>query len=138
MPDVGGDGAAGLLDMRPLQCRPRSRPGMNEKISHFMRLLVVAALTVLSQCATPSAHAVSPPPIDDRWLPEPKLPAPPRPTVQREVCAAPTPTPDPGRASTPPQLAALGLPQLSQLPPGAGQRVALIHTGVSPHRRPPQ
>src|SRR5882757_6945271 len=138
MPDAGGDCAAGLLDMRPLQCRPRSRSDLNEKLSHFMRLLVVAALTVLSQCATPSAHAVSPPPIDDRWLPEPKLPAPPRPTVQREVCASPTPTPDPGRASTPAQLAGLGLPQVWQLTRGAGQRVALIDTGVSPHRRLPE
>jgi membrane-anchored mycosin MYCP len=111
---------------------------VNEKLSHFMRLLVVAALTVLSQCATPSAHAVSPPPIDDRWLPEPKLPAPPRPTVQREVCASPTPTPDPGRTSTPAQLAGLGLPQVWQLTRGAGQRVALIDTGVSPHRRLPE
>ena len=111
---------------------------MNEKISHLMRLLVVAALTILSQCATPSAHAVSPPPIDDRWLPEPKLPAPPRPTVQREVCAAVTAAPETGRADTPTQLAGLGLPQVWELTRGAGQRVAVIDTGVSRHRRLPE
>jgi membrane-anchored mycosin MYCP len=111
---------------------------MNEKISHFMRLLVVATLTVLSQCATPSAHAVSPPPIDDRWLPEPKLPAPPHPTVQREVCAAVTTAPETGRADAPTQLAGLGLPQVWELTRGAGQRVALIDTGVSRHRRLPE
>lgn len=54
--------------------------------SRTLRLLVVSALATLSGLGTPVAHAVSPPPIDERWLPESALPAPPRPTVQREVC----------------------------------------------------
>jgi membrane-anchored mycosin MYCP len=111
---------------------------MNEKISYFVRLLVVAALTLVSQCSTPSAHAVSPPAIDDRWLPEPKLPAPPQPTVQREACAAVTATSETSRAETPSQLAGLALPQVWQLTRGAGQRVAIIDTGVSRHRRLPE
>jgi membrane-anchored mycosin MYCP len=101
-----------------------------------VRLLLVAALTVLSQCGTPSAHSVSPPPIDEKWLPEPALPAPPQPTVQREVCAVATANPE--RAEAPAQLADLDLPQVWQLTRGAGQRVAVIDTGVSRHRRLPE
>ena len=106
---------------------------MRETISHLMRLLVVAALTVLSQCGSPWAQAVSPPEIDDRWLPKPALPAPPRPTVQREVCTTMTGDSGPGRN----QLADLDLPRVWQLTRGAGQRVAVIDTGVSQHRRLP-
>ena len=46
--------------------------------SRVMRLLAISALTALSQFGIPSAHAVSPPKIDDRWLPKPAFPAPPR------------------------------------------------------------
>lgn len=106
---------------------------MNMIIARVVRLLPVAALTVLFQCGTPSAHAVSPPPIDEKWLPEPALPAPPQPTVQREVCTVATADPD--RADVPAQLADLDLPQIWQLTRGAGQRVAVIDTGVSRHRR---
>jgi membrane-anchored mycosin MYCP len=101
--------------------------------SRIARLLVVAALTGLSQCGTPRAQAVSPPPIDDRWLPKPGLPAPPQPTVQREVCAAVTPDPGPGRDRP-------AYPELAPVWPltrGAGQRVAVIDTGVSRHPRLP-
>jgi membrane-anchored mycosin MYCP len=98
-----------------------------------MRLLAVSALAALSQLGTPSAHAVSPPKIDDKWLPKPALPAPPRPTVQREVCT--TMPADSGPAHN--QLADLDLPRVWQLTRGAGQRVAVIDTGVSRHRRLP-
>ncbi|HSS24882.1 MAG TPA: type VII secretion-associated serine protease mycosin [Mycobacterium sp.] len=98
--------------------------------SRVMRLLAVSALTALSQFGTPSAQAVSPPKIDDRWLPKPALPAPPRPTVQREVCA--TVVGDSG--PRPNQLADQDLPRVWQLTRGAGQRVAVIDTGVSRHR----
>jgi membrane-anchored mycosin MYCP len=101
--------------------------------SRVARLLVVSALTALSQFGTPSAHAVSPPKIDDRWLPKPALPAPPRPTVQREVCATVVGDSGPGRN----QLVEQDLPRVWQLTRGAGQRVAVIDTGVSRHRRLP-
>ena len=104
--------------------------------SRVVRALAVSALTALSQFGTPSAHAVSPPPIDDRWLPEPALPAPSRPTVQREVCAVVTPNSgDSGSGRD--QLADLDLPQVWQLTRGAGQRVAVIDTGVSRNPRLP-
>ncbi|HEX4559113.1 MAG TPA: type VII secretion-associated serine protease mycosin [Mycobacterium sp.] len=101
--------------------------------SRVTRLLAVSALTALSQFGTPSAHAVSPPKVDDRWLPKPAVPAPPRPTVQREVCTTMAEDSGPGGN----QLANLDLPRVWQLTRGAGQRVAVIDTGVSRHRRLP-
>lgn len=101
--------------------------------SRVMRLLAVSALTVLSQCGTPVAQAISPPKVDDRWLPKPALPAPPRPTVQREVCTTMAGDSGPGGN----QLANPDLPRIWQLTRGAGQRVAVIDTGVSRHRRLP-
>ncbi|OBA73099.1 type VII secretion-associated serine protease mycosin [Mycobacterium sp. 1554424.7] len=97
-------------------------------------MLAVTALTSLCQLGTPAAQALSPPEVDDKWLPAPALPAPPTPTVQREVCAAvtadSTPRPDP-----PPDL--VDLPRVWQLSRGAGQRVAVIDTGVARHPRLP-
>jgi membrane-anchored mycosin MYCP len=117
--------------MRPL--RRRSRPESQLTTSRVVRLLVASALTALTPFGTPAANAVSPPQIDDRWLPKPALPAPPKPTVQREVCAVVTANSPPG----PNQLADLDLPHVWQLTRGAGQRVAVIDTGVSRHRRLP-
>ncbi|HYB82603.1 MAG TPA: type VII secretion-associated serine protease mycosin, partial [Mycobacterium sp.] len=105
------------------------------KTSRAARLLAVSALTALSQLGTPSAHAVSPPEIDDRWLPKPALPKPPWPTVQREVCTTITAEAGPKHN----QLAdLLDLPRVWQLTRGAGQRIAVIDTGVSRHRRLPR
>ena len=104
-------------------------------MKHVVRVATTIALCGLSQCAAPPAYAVSPPPVDDKWLPEPAPPAPAQPTVQREVCAVPSMDPDIGQADTFPQLAGLDLPRVWQLTHGAGQRVAVIDTGVSPHRQ---
>ena len=101
--------------------------------SRAARLLAASALTALSQLGTPAAHAVSPPQVDDRWLPKPALPAPPWPTVQREGCAALTDS-GPGRSRV---ADLIDLPRVWQLTRGAGQRVAVIDTGVSRHRRLP-
>jgi membrane-anchored mycosin MYCP len=104
-------------------------------MSSVARLLAVSALAALVQPGTPLAQAVSPPPIDERWLPEPAAPAPPQPTLQREVCTAVTANPgEPGSGND--QLADPGLPQVWQLTRGAGQRVAVIDTGVSRDRLP--
>jgi membrane-anchored mycosin MYCP len=100
----------------------------------LVRLLLVVTLTGLTQCGMPSAHALSPPPIDDRRLPKPALPSPPQPTVQREVCAAIPPNPGDTKDDERPGL---DLPRIWQLTRGAGQRVAIIDTGVSQHPRLP-
>ena len=102
--------------------------------SHLARLLAVAALVALPQLGMPAAQAISPPQIDDQLLPKPAPPAPPWPTVQREVCATLTADPRPTRnqVADPNELR-----RLWRLTRGAGQRVAVIDTGVSPDRRLP-
>ncbi|OBB81114.1 type VII secretion-associated serine protease mycosin [Mycobacterium colombiense] len=98
------------------------------------RLLAVSALTLATAFGTPTAQAFSPPDVDDRWLPKPALPASPWPTVQREICAPMRVDAGPGRN----EPASLGdLSAVWQLSRGAGQRVAVIDTGISRHRRLP-
>lgn len=90
---------------------------------------VLLAWALVSLAGTPSAQAVSPPQIDDKWLPKPARPAPAAPTVQREVCATMTTRPAPNR---PPDI--LDLARVWPLTRGAGQRVAVIDTGISRQR----
>jgi membrane-anchored mycosin MYCP len=98
------------------------------------RLLTVSALTLVTVWGTPTAQAVSPPDIDETKLPKPALPAPPWPTVQREICATMTADSGPGRN----QPTGLGdLSAVWQLSRGTGQRVAVIDTGISRHLRLP-
>jgi membrane-anchored mycosin MYCP len=122
--------------MRPLRRRPRPEPDVNVRTSPLLSL-VVAVLAALPQCVLPAAHAVSPPPIDDSRLPEPARPAPPEPTVQRELCAVLSADSVSRRGNISNQLAGLGLSQAWQFTRGSGQRVAIIDTGVSPHPRLP-
>lgn len=98
------------------------------------RLLAVATLVALWDGGTPAARAVTPPAVDGRLLPRPAAPTPPGPTAQREVCAALSPDSGPGRdqRSVPFDLSAVW-----PLSRGAGQRVAVIDTGVARHRRLP-
>jgi membrane-anchored mycosin MYCP len=93
----------------------------------------VAALTILPWCTTPLANAVSPPPIDESRLPPPAPARPSRPTVQREICAVSSVIRDADIT----QLFGLDLQQVWKLTNGSGQRVAVIDTGVAPHRRLP-
>lgn len=99
--------------------------------SRVVRLMTALALSGMTQAETPCAHAVSPPPIDDARLPKPARPAPPQPTVQREVCTALSSDSGPDQDHFP------DLPQVWRLTRGAGQRVAVIDTGVSRHQRLP-
>jgi membrane-anchored mycosin MYCP len=104
--------------------------------SRVVRLLAVSALTALATLGMPLAQAVSPPPIDGQRLPQPAAPSPAHPTVQREVCDAVSANPgEPGHGHD--QLADLDLPRVWQLTRGAGQRVAIIDTGVARHPRLP-
>ncbi|BBY04429.1 type VII secretion-associated serine protease mycosin [Mycobacterium seoulense] len=103
------------------------------RASRAARLLSVPALVAASLAGTAPAQAVSPPRVDDKWLPKPARPAPPSPTVQREVCATMATATAPGRPTELPDMA-----RVWQLSRGAGQRVAVIDTGVSPHRLLPE
>src|SRR6476659_9597944 len=99
-------------------------------MSRALRCATVVVVAALSQCGVPAAGAVSPPPIDSSQLPEPAPPRPPQPTVQREMCAVPSMTPDADRANTSGHFAGLDLEQVWKLTRGAGQRIAVIDTGV--------
>jgi membrane-anchored mycosin MYCP len=96
------------------------------------RTLAASALAMLPALGTPCAQAVSPPKVDDSLLPKPSRPTPPSPTVQREVCATISTDSEPG-----PSQNVEDLPRIWQLTRGAGQRVAVIDTGVSRHPRLP-
>ncbi|MDT5175359.1 MAG: rane-anchored mycosin, partial [Mycobacterium sp.] len=76
-----------------------------------LRVLLAAALT--SQCATPVAAAVSPPPVDQKWLPAAALPSPPEATVQREICTIAAA--DASGTDVPAQLTDVDLPRIWQL-----------------------
>ncbi len=95
--------------------------------------MVAVAVLVALHCA-PTAFAVSPPPVDGSLLPPPAAAAPPEPTEQREPCTVLTRTAPKVRAH---QLDGVDLPTLWRLTRGAGQRVAVIDTGVQPHPRLP-
>ncbi|MFN8032244.1 MAG: type VII secretion-associated serine protease mycosin [Mycobacterium sp.] len=90
-------------------------------------------MLAVSHCAPPAFAA--PPAIDNSQLPAPASPTPPERTEQRESCTVPLPTaathPHPG------QLDGVDLQAIWRLSRGAGQRVAVIDTGVQPHRRLP-
>lgn len=86
----------------------------------------------------PSAQAISPPAIDSGALGAAQglsgRPAPLEPTEQRAVCAEPVLTGSP--PSEPPMAQrVLDLPSAWQFSRGAGQKVAVIDTGVNPHPR---
>lgn len=102
------------------------------RTTRIIRVLAATAIAATTQ-SVPSANAVTPPTIDSTRLPAPVPAAPARPTVQQAVCTVPAR--DPGLAAT--QLDGLSLPELWALTRGAGQRVAVIDTGVAPHRRLP-
>jgi membrane-anchored mycosin MYCP len=100
------------------------------------RTLAVVATVLLAapQCAPP-AFALGPPPIDNSLLPSPNPPAPPEPTEQRGTCAVPLQVA--ANHPRPAHLDGVDLQAIWRLTRGAGQRVAVIDTGVQPHRRLP-
>ncbi|UQX10508.1 type VII secretion-associated serine protease mycosin [Candidatus Mycobacterium methanotrophicum] len=102
-----------------------------------LRCVTVVMIAALPQYGMPAAYAVSPPPIDSSRLPEPAPARPPQPTVQRSMCAVPSMAGAANRADAPSQLSGLDLAAVWRLTRGAGQRVAVIDTGVSPHSRLP-
>lgn len=103
---------------------------MTSRLARFAAAIMLASIPVWS---SPVAAAVMPPVVDDSLLPEPRPPAPPEATEQRQQCvvSAAVSARDP-RATG--QLKGLNLPALWQLSRGAGQTVAVIDTGVARHR----
>lgn len=104
-------------------------------MSVAQRLLAVTVLALAPVLPSPTAAAVTPPPVDDSRLPVAGPPAPPTPTAQRDDCVAAPPVTS--AAAEPGQLKGLDLPAVWTLTRGAGQTVAVIDTGVARHRRLP-
>lgn len=100
--------------------------------------MICAATVVGAAIGVPSARAITPPGIDPGALGAAQAlsvrPAPLEPTEQRAVCAEPLLTGAP--PSEPPMAQrVLDLPSAWQFSRGAGQKVAVIDTGVNPHPR---
>ncbi|WP_319430825.1 type VII secretion-associated serine protease mycosin [Mycobacterium sp. RTGN5] len=98
-------------------------------------LATAVVLLALPHCAPP-AFAVVPPAIDNSLLPPSAPPAPSQPTEQREACAVPLPVSGADVSAT--QLTGFDIPAIWRLTRGAGQRVAIIDTGIAAHRRLPR
>ncbi len=101
--------------------------------SRSARVAGAIVLTTISVWMSPVAAAVAPPVIDDSLLPEPRPPAPPKATEQRQQCLASTPV-HADRRPEAGQLKGLDLAAVWRLSRGAGQTVAVIDTGVARHR----
>ncbi|AKK29127.1 type VII secretion-associated serine protease mycosin [Mycobacterium sp. EPa45] len=99
----------------------------------FRIATVLGAVLLVSAHCAPPALAVTPPPIDNSLLPPPAPPAPPQPTERRQACTVPPPITKSGVSAT--QLARFDMAALWRLTRGAGQRVAVIDTGIAPHPR---
>ncbi|WP_410431247.1 type VII secretion-associated serine protease mycosin [Mycolicibacterium sphagni] len=101
-----------------------------------LRVATATAVVLLTsaQCAAP-ALAVIPPAVDNSLLPPPSPPAPPQPTQQHEACAVPMSIDGADVSAT--QLRGFDMPAVWRLTRGAGQRVAVVDTGIAAHRRLP-
>lgn len=94
---------------------------------------LVAAAAIAASPGTAPANAVTPPAIDEDRLPPSAPAAPQYPAVQRAACTVPVLAS--GRTAT--QLDGLDLAAAWAFSRGAGQRVAVIDTGVAAHRQLP-
>ena len=98
---------------------------------------VALAATLVGLCAavgTPSAAASGPPPIDAGALPPNSKPSPPMPAEPATACASTQSTTSP---ATPAAQQFLGVENAWRFSRGAGQKVAVIDTGVAQHARLP-
>jgi membrane-anchored mycosin MYCP len=95
--------------------------------------VVTVGLLTAVHCGAPPARAVTPPPVDSSQLPAPAPPAPPEPSAQRAMCTVPKQSHAATSAANP--LRALDFASAWRLTRGAGQRVAVIDTGVTRHPR---
>ncbi|HUH71018.1 MAG TPA: type VII secretion-associated serine protease mycosin [Mycobacterium sp.] len=99
----------------------------------------VAAL-LLTSCALaglPPAYAISPPTVDPAAVPPDGPPGPPAPMKQNSYCTEVGVLPGTDFRLQPKYMDMLNLPEAWQFGRGAGQRVAVIDTGVTPHPRFP-
>ncbi|HEY3996021.1 MAG TPA: S8 family serine peptidase [Mycobacterium sp.] len=92
-------------------------------------------LTSGALAGLPPAYAISPPAIDPAAVPPDGPPSPPAPMKQNSYCTEVGVLPGTDFRLQPKYMDMLNLPEAWQFGRGAGQRVAVIDTGVSPHPR---
>lgn len=97
------------------------------KRHNALRILWVIAATFVAMAPGAAAQPL----VDPAALPAQSRPSPPEPTEQRTECARPAPTPAP--TAIPLELRQLRFADVWPLTRGAGQLVAIIDTGVTPH-----
>src|SRR5215831_8628582 len=97
----------------------------------------VAALLLTSGALAglPPAYAISPPTVDPAAVPPDGPPGPPAPMKQNSYCTEVGVLPGTDFRLQPKYMDMLNLQEAWQFGRGAGQRVAVIDTGVSPHPR---
>src|ERR1700743_3875595 len=99
----------------------------------------VAAMLLASGALAglPPAHAISPPSIDPAAVPPDTAPAPPAPMKQNSYCTEVGTLPGSDFKLPPKYMDMLNLTEAWQFGRGAGIKVAVIDTGVTPHPRLP-
>jgi membrane-anchored mycosin MYCP len=98
----------------------------------------VCALVGLSALSgTPTAAAIEPPSVDPGAVPADGPPGPPEEMRQGAYCTRVATLPDTDYRVQPKYMDMLNLPEAWQFGRGAGVKVAVIDTGVSPHPRLP-
>lgn len=105
---------------------------MRRRSLKFVSLVVMISCTALTGIGVAAADR---PLIDPSILPEPAPPAPPETTEQRNACVPVVASPD--GPSVPVEMRTLDFDAVWPITRGAGQVVAVIDTGVSPHPRLP-
>ncbi len=104
---------------------------------------VVSTVAAMSLVATstlwgaPTAWAIEPPSVDPGALPPDGPPGPPEPMRQGAYCTRVATLPDTDYRVQPRYMDMLNLPEAWRWGRGAGVKVAVIDTGVSPHPRLP-
>lgn len=122
-----------------MSTRPRAGQSFAQRRSLRTRCVaVLGAVAVLAAVPGPPAAAIAPPSIDSAALVRDAPVAPPEPTEQKMLCAKPVLAP--GTDVTMPSDAQtmMRLPQAWRFSRGAGQKVAVIDTGVARHPRLPR
>ena len=109
---------------------------MTQRRRHTIVVAVLTSVVVMSNAVLGVTPARAERPlIDPAQLPEPSIPAPLEATEQKNACALPSETAD--LQEVPTALEALDFASVWPITRGAGQLVAVIDTGVTPHPRLP-
>src|ERR1700722_7050913 len=115
----------------------RSATGNGKEWRRRASRATVAALLLTSGALAglPPASAISPPTIDPAAIPPDSPPGPPQPMKQNSYCTEVGVLPGSNFRLQPKYMDMLNLQEAWQFGRGAGQKVAVIDSGVSPHPR---